>query len=302
MSNRCYRNFGNFCTAVTEYFNPSEMGTENARKCHLGSLPREGPVQFALCASCCHSTVFIIVKGPMVDQARKTLIKALPILVIGVVAVLGYVFLRDYLSFQALADNRHALEMYRDDHYMMTVLIFMTVYALIVAFSLPGATIATLTGGFLFATFPGSLINVLAATIGATMIFMAAKTGLGDRLAARMDAGSGRWHTIKEEIDRDQWSILFIMRLVPVIPFFVANVLPALVGVPLLRFVVSTFLGIIPGALVYTSVGAGLGSVFDRGETPDLGIIFEPQILLPLLGLAALSLLPVIIRKFRKGI
>lgn len=302
MSNCCYRNFFNFCAAVTEYFKSPQSETENSLFCHRSSPPREGPVLLRLRTSCCHSTEIPQQKGPDLEQARKLQVKVLPILVIGVVAVLGFVFLRDYLSFQALAENRHALEMYRDDHYAMTVVVFMLIYALIVAFSLPGATVATLTGGFLFATFPGALFNMLAATIGATAIFMAAKTGLGDRLAAKMDAGSGRWHAIKEEIDRDQWSILFIMRLVPVIPFFVANVLPALVGVPLSRFVISTFLGIIPGAIVYTSVGAGLGSVFDRGETPDLGIIFEPQILLPLLGLAALSLLPVIIRKFRKGI
>lgn len=245
---------------------------------------------------------FPAVKGRALELVRQKMIKAVPIFVIGVVAVLGFVFLRDYLSFETLAQNRHALEAFRDANYAAAVLVFMLIYVLIVAFSLPGATIATLTGGFLFGALYGTLFNVVAATIGATAIFMAAKTGMGDRLAAKMDASQGRWHAIKAEIDDDQWSILFIMRLVPVIPFFVANVLPALVGVPLSRYVISTFVGIIPGGAVYTSVGAGLGSVFDRGEKPDLGIIFEPQILLPLLGLATLSLLPVIIRKFRKGI
>jgi len=95
--------------------------------------------------------------------------------------------------------------------------------------------------------------------------------------------------------------VLFLMRLVPVVPFFVANLLPALVGVPLGRYVVTTFFGILPGALVYTSVGAGLGAVFAQGETPDLGIIFEPQILLPLLGLCALAALPMVLKALRKG-
>jgi uncharacterized membrane protein YdjX (TVP38/TMEM64 family) len=91
---------------------------------------------------------------------------------------------------------------------------------------------------------------------------------------------------------------------VPAVPFFVANLVPALVGVPLLRFVITTFLGIIPGALVYTSVGSGLGEVFARGETPNLGIIFEPHILLPILGLCALATLPIILKAMRgkKGI
>ncbi len=227
--------------------------------------------------------------------------RMLPILVILAVAFLGLVFLRDHLSFEALAVNREALESYRDNNYLMTVIVFVAAYVIIVAFSLPGATITTLTGGFLFGLFPGVFFNIIGATIGATGIFLAAKTGLGDRLAARMDASTGRLNKLKQELDGAQWSILFVMRLVPAVPFFVANLLPAMVGVPLYRFVVSTFFGIIPGAIVLTSVGAGLGSVFESGEMPDLGIIFEPHILLPILGLAALSLLPIVLRRFRKG-
>jgi len=90
------------------------------------------------------------------------------------------------------------------------------------------------------------------------------------------------------------------MRLVPAVPFFVANLIPALVGVSLWRFAITTFVGIIPGAIVYTSVGAGLGDVFERGESPNLGIIFEPQILLPILGLSALAALPIVLKLFRK--
>ena len=108
-----------------------------------------------------------------------------------------------------------------------------------------------------------------------------------------MDGSDGRVSKIRKGIDENQWSMLFFIRLVPAVPFFVANLIPALLAVPLHRFVISTFLGIIPGSVVYTSVGAGLGTVFARGETPDLGIIFEPHILLPILGLCALSLLPV---------
>ncbi len=103
---------------------------------------------------------------------------------------------------------------------------------------------------------------------------------------------------IKAGIDDNQWSMLLFIRLVPVVPFFVANLLPAFLGVPLFRFVISTFFGIMPGALVFTSVGAGLGAVFARGESPDLGIIFEPHILLPILGRCVLSLLPVAIKTF----
>jgi len=191
--------------------------------------------------------------------------------------------------------------MYRDSNYMATAAVFIALYVAIVAFSLPGATAATLTGGFLFATFPGALFNVTGATIGAMLIFLAARWGLGERLGAKMEASEGKIKQIKDGIDENQWEMLFLIRLVPAVPFFVANLLPAFLEVPLHRYVISTFLGIIPGAVVYTSVGAGLGEVFARGETPDLGIIFEPRILLPILGLCALAALPILVKALRGG-
>ncbi|MBM7069952.1 TVP38/TMEM64 family protein [Actibacterium sp. 188UL27-1] len=235
---------------------------------------------------------------------KSALVKNLPLIAIALVAVIGAFTLKDYLSFDALAENRETLIAFRDANYLLTVLAFVAIYVVIVAFSLPGATIATLTGGFLFATFPGALFNVTAATTGATLIFLAAQYGLGDRLAAKMDSSEGVVRKIKDGIDSSQWEMLFLIRLIPAVPFFVANLVPALVGVPLVRFVISTFIGIIPGAVVYTSVGAGLGEVFARGETPDLGIIFEPHILLPILGLCALATLPIILKAVRgkKGI
>jgi len=235
--------------------------------------------------------------GP--TATRSGLARRLPLIVILTAAAVGAIALRDVISFETLAQNRDALIAFRDANYLATALVFIGLYVVVVAFSLPGATIATLTGGFLFGTFPGALFNVTAATLGATIIFLAARWGLGERLAARMDASEGRVKRIKDGIDRNQWEMLFLIRLVPAVPFFVANLIPALVGVPLSRFVISTFLGIIPGAVVYTSVGAGLGEVFARGETPDLGIIFEPQILLPILGLAALAALPIVIKTVR---
>ncbi|MDG1863852.1 MAG: VTT domain-containing protein [Yoonia sp.] len=235
----------------------------------------------------------------MIKTPDNALRRRLPLLVILVGAALGAFFLRDYLTFETLKENREALLAVRDANYGLTVLAFIGAYILIVAFSLPGATIASLTGGFLFATFPGVLFNISSATIGATAIFMAARWGLGEKLAAKMDGSKGGVKKIKSAIDENQWEALFLIRLVPAVPFFMANLIPALVGVPLYRFVITTFLGIIPGTAVITSVGAGLGEVFARGETPNLGIIFEPAILLPVLGLSALAALPIFLKALR---
>ena len=240
----------------------------------------------------------------MTQTPSSGLSKRMPLIIVIVAAIVGYFTLRDYLSFQTLADNRDALIAFRDSNYMLTVLAFIAIYVVIVAFSLPGATIATLTGGFLFATFPGAIYNVIGATIGATAIFTAARMGLGASLGAKLEGSEGAVKKIKDGIDENQWSMLFLIRLVPVVPFFVANLVPAFLEVPTHRFVISTVLGIIPGAVVFTSVGAGLGEVFARGEAPDLSIIWSPEIILPILGLCALAALPIAIKAIRgtKGV
>lgn len=218
--------------------------------------------------------------------------RTLPLLALVAMAITLAVMFRDQLSFDALAENRESLLAYRNAHYGQTVVAFIALYAVIVAFSLPGATVATLAGGFLFATFPGVLFNIAGATIGAALLFIAARWGLGSWLSERLDSGSERVRRVKAGLDDNQWSMLFFIRLAPVVPFFVANLLPALLGVPFNRFVISTAIGIIPGTLIYTSVGAGLGVVFEGGGSPDLGIIFEPNILLPLIGLRLFRFCP----------
>jgi len=228
----------------------------------------------------------------------------LPMLVILMVAVIGAFTLKDYLSFDALRDNREALIAFRDSNNLIAAFGFLAVYVAIVGFSLPGATIATLTGGFLFGTAFGTFFNVTGAALGATLIFLAARYGFGEKLGAKLESSEGAVRKIKDGIDENQWSMLFIIRLVPAVPFFIANLIPAFLEVPLHRYVISTFLGIIPGTLVFTSVGAGLGEVFASGETPNFGIIFEPHILFPILGLSALSLLPILVKAVtgKKGI
>ncbi|MGY6549216.1 MAG: TVP38/TMEM64 family protein [Roseinatronobacter sp.] len=223
----------------------------------------------------------------------------LPVIVIALVAILGAILLREYLSFEALRDNRAALIAFRDANYLLAALGFMLAYVVIVSFSLPGATAATLTGGFLFGVFPGALFNVTAATLGAVIIFMAVRSGLGRSLSARIDASDGRVKRITDSIRANEVPVLFSLRLMPVLPFFVMNILPALIGVRLGVFAATTFFGILPGGIVYTWVGVGLGEVFARDETPDLGIIFSPQILGPLLALAVLSLAPVLLKTVR---
>lgn len=227
-------------------------------------------------------------------------LKRLPILAIAAVALAGAFLLRDQISFETLARHRDTLLAFRDSNFAIASLAFVAAYVAIVGFSLPGATIATLTGGFLFGLFPGVLYNVGAATLGAVGVFLAARAGFGADVAARIEGKGGAAARLQQGLRENEWSALLIMRLVPAVPFFIANLLPAFVGTSVLRFAVTTFVGIIPGTFVFTSVGAGLGEVFARGETPDFSIIFAPHILGPILGLAALSALPIVFKRFKK--
>lgn len=222
-----------------------------------------------------------------------------PLILILLGAVIGFFTLHDHLSFETLRDNRQALLAFRDTHYLSMVAVFIAAYVMIVAFSLPGAAVASVTGGFLFGLGLGTTFNVIAASLGAIAIFLAARWGLGRALAARIETSEGRLKRIKSGLQKHEISVLFLMRLVPAVPFFVANLLPALVGVKFVNFAFTTILGIIPGAIVFTWIGVGLGEVFDRGENPDLSLLWEPQILGPILGLCALAALPIVIKTLR---
>ncbi len=236
---------------------------------------------------------------PTSSPPRRGLLRHLPLIVVALVALVGALTLGDVLSFDTLRDNRDALLAYRDQNFVSMLLAFIALYVGIVAFSLPGATVASVTGGFLFGIAVGTTANVIAAASGAMAIFLAARWGLGTTLSARMENGSTRIQRLKQALHDSEVEVLLLLRLVPAVPFFVANLLPALVGVRVVNFFWTTAVGIIPGTLVFTWIGAGLGEVFDRGESPDLSLLWEPHVVGPILGLCLLALLPIVIKALR---
>ena len=219
------------------------------------------------------------------------------VIVISIAVV--YYLLRDYISIEILREHRETLVTYRDSNYFLAAITFIAAYTIFVAFSIPGGLILSITGGFLFSTFPGVFFNILGATFGATTIFLAARWGFGSRLAASLESSQGLVKKIKDGIDKNQWSMLFLIRLIPGVPFFLANLVPSFLDVPLRRFVISTFLGILPASLVFTSIGSGIGEILKSGGTPDLGVFWEPEIIFPILGLCVLAALPILVNFFR---
>ena len=201
------------------------------------------------------------------------------------------------VSFEMLGRHHATLVAWVSAHRAAAMATFVLAYALAVAFSLPVAILVTPIGGFLFGTWLGALLSVVGATVGSIAVFLAARSALSDLMQRRAAPLLGRFEA---GFRRDGFSYLLFLRLVPIFPFWLVNIVPALLGMRLAPYTLATLIGIVPAAVVYAGAGAGFGAVFARGETPDLGLLFEWPILLPLVGLGLLALLPVVYGQRRR--
>lgn len=233
------------------------------------------------------------------DNAGTSVVPKLAVLGLFVGAfVAAWAFgLLDFLSFEALRANREWLTSQVVAYGVVAGLAYIVLYAAVVAFSLPGGAVMTISGGFLFGQWLGTLYTVFGATIGAVCLFLAAKYVLRDSLRARFGPSMRKMEAGFQE---DALSYMLVLRLVPLFPFVVVNLVPALLGVRLGTYALTTFFGIIPGTFVYSSVGNGLGAIFDAGEDPDLsGILTKPEIITPIVGLAVLACIPIVYKRLR---
>lgn len=225
---------------------------------------------------------------------RVVLVFAALVAAFGLVLASG---LDHYLSLDTLAANRAWLLEQVAENAIAAVVAFIAIYAAVVALSVPAAAVLTIAGGFLFGTVLGALYAVVGATLGSIAIFLFVKAGLGDALAARAGSAVDR---LRKGFQENALGYLLFLRLLPVFPFFVVNLAAAILGVPLGTFALATVVGIIPGSLVYAGVGNGLGFVIDEKMEADLGAVFAPEVFLPLVGLALLSLAPVIYKAVKR--
>lgn len=224
--------------------------------------------------------------------------KLIPVIVLGAVMTGFFAFdLGRFVSFDALREHREVLQSWVADNAVTANLAMVLLYAVATATSLPVGLVLTIAAGFLFGWFLGGVLVVIGATIGATVIFLAARYAFADLLRAKV---GGALKRMESGFREDALSYMLVLRLVPLFPFWLVNIAPAFLGVTTRTYVLATFFGIIPGTFVYATVGDGLGVVFDRGETPDLGIIFEPTILGSIIGMAVLAMVPVIYKKIRR--
>jgi uncharacterized membrane protein YdjX (TVP38/TMEM64 family) len=240
----------------------------------------------------------------------------LPLLVIvGLMALAFAMGWHRYLSFKTIGTNYQALQDFIAANLAVALLIYILIYAAVVALSLPGGLVMTVTGGLLFGWLAGGLATLVGATAGATLIFLIAKSSLGNALAAKAGPWIGR---LREGFKENALSYLLFLRLVPVFPFWLVNLAPALLGVPLGTYVVGTAIGIIPGTFAFSVAGSGLGSVVEaqnriyadclaRGGpdpeaacpyTIDTSALVTPQLLVAFALLGVVALIPVVYKRW----
>ena len=234
----------------------------------------------------------------MANASKSLFIRFLPIVVLVSVLVVFFILdLHTYFTLEQLKVNRAWLIEQADNLGVYAVIGFVALYCLMTAVSFPGASILTISGGFLFGLWVGTTAVVIGATLGALILFLAVRFGVGDSLRKKAGPSIQRMEAGFKE---NALNYLLVLRLIPLFPFWLVNIVPAVFGVSTGTFVLATFFGIIPGSFVYVTIGHGIGTIFDSGQDPDLSLITKPEILLPIIGLSALSLMQVVYKKYKK--
>ncbi len=217
---------------------------------------------------------------------------------LGMIILFFALGLHHFFTFQMLKEYRMVLSAFVMEHAFVAALAYMLVYATIIALSVPGGAVMTVTGGFLFGSLWGTVYTVIAATAGATGLYFLVKTTIGSSLRHK----AGPWmEKMAKGFQENAFNYMLVLRLVPLFPFFVVNLVPALLGVKPLTYITATAIGIIPGTYVFTVFGTGVGRIFDSGESFTVRDVLSNEMIIALIGLAVLSLLPVIYKRFKKG-
>lgn len=225
----------------------------------------------------------------------KTFKKWIPICFLIIFITLFYIFnLEKYFSFSFLQQEHHLLKNIITEHFFLSLLIFGVIYIIVAATSLPIAAFLTILGGFLFGPLVSLIVIDISATIGATLLFLTVKTTFSDLFRKKATPWIKK---MEMGFHKHAFSYLLFLRLVPLFPFWVVTIVAGLLDTRLKLFFLATLIGIIPGTLVYSLVGSGLGVLLEQGKAPDIYIIFSPEIFWPLFGLAILSLIPILYKK-----
>ena len=204
------------------------------------------------------------------------------LLLSGLIAAI-YFDLGRYVDFRFLQTHQDIVQGFIADMPVRAALVFLALYALSTAFSLPFGVIITISGGWLFGIWIGGSLTIIGATIGASTLFLATRYALREVMVARAGA---RLQQFEAGFNRHSTSYLLAMRLIPIFPFFLVNFLPALIGVKFRTYALTTLIGIAPGTFVYAGLGHGISYVLSADEPLNTSVIFSPLVFLPFINLA----------------
>lgn len=237
-------------------------------------------------------------RGAPTPGPRRSPVRFVPLAILLAGGVLAYALgLQDYVSLSALVDQRDALAAQVAAHPIQSALVFFAVYAAVVVFSIPAASVLTIFAGFLFGWLAGAAVAVLAATLGACLLFLAARGAFRDVLRRR---AGGFLERFAVGFRDNAFLYLLVLRLAPVFPFFVINIAPAFFDVKLRTFATATLIGIVPGTLAYAWLGCGLGDVLAMaaasGRSLALSDFVTRDVSLALIALALIATLPLAFR------
>jgi uncharacterized membrane protein YdjX (TVP38/TMEM64 family) len=208
-----------------------------------------------------------------------------------------YFHLYDYLSITTLKHYQADAKEWTQLHYGLSVSLYIVLFTLLIACAIPCATFLTLLGGFLFSTI-AILYAEFSITLGGMMLYLAVRTAIGSRIAAKR---SGWIKKIESGFKQNAFNYLLTLRLVPIFPCWISNISAGILNVPVKTFIMATALGIFPSTIIYVLAGEGLDQILTDDKTPIVNLLFTPSVLFPLLGLAALSLFPIIYKVVKKN-
>lgn len=220
----------------------------------------------------------------------------LPAVLLALVAVIWASALSQDIGWDGLARYQQTIRGWIAAHPILAPGLYILAYAFAAAASVPEAAFITVAGGLLFGAWLGGTLAVIGSTLGATVLFLAIRHHLADAVAAR---GGRLLDRLRAELHRDSFLYLLAIRLIPAFPFWLVNIAAGLSGMRLLPYASATVIGVMPATFIFAWIGAGVADVLAMGGEPNLSVLYTPRILGPLVGLAALSLLPVVWRRFR---
>jgi len=231
------------------------------------------------------------------ETKASPLKRLLPIIILVLGLALFFIFdLGRFISIGVLAENYLAITGWVADNLLLAIAAYFALYTIAVAFSLPIASPLTLAGGAVLGYIAAPVI-ILAATLGALILFLAARGAFADALAKRCGPFMAK---ISEGFHEQPFFWLLALRLIPLAPFWAVNIAPALLGMRTSSYVAATLIGITPGTTVYVAVGRGFDAVLVAGKAPDLSTLGDIRIIAPLVGLGVLALIPIVAKKFLK--